>query len=70
MMPETWLPTLTVVTAESEPVAFTVCVMSPLSTTAVRYLASGFPRLPIRKKSPTAAAATIRSQTAVFFVIA
>ena len=44
MMPETSLPTLTVVTADSVPVAVTVCVTSPLSTFAVRYFASGFLR--------------------------
>ena len=36
-IPETTLPTLTVVTAESVPVAVTVCVTLPLSTLAVRY---------------------------------
>src|SRR5262244_3185426 len=69
MIPETWLPTLTVVTAERAPVAVTVCVMSPLSTGEVRYLASGFPRLPTRKNTPTAAAATTRIQATVFLLI-
>src|SRR5262249_11081989 len=69
MIPETWLPTLTVVTADSAPVAVTVCVMSPLSTAAVRYFASGFPRLPTRKKTPTAAAATTRIHATLFWPI-
>src|SRR5580765_3185796 len=44
-------------------------MMSPLSTGAVRYLASGFPRLPTRKKTPTAAAATTRIHATVFLLI-
>jgi hypothetical protein len=38
MIPETWLPTLTVVTAESVPVAVTVATTSPRSSFALRYL--------------------------------
>src|ERR1700693_1411129 len=67
MIPETGLPPLTVLTAETAPVAVTVCVTSPLSMAAVRYLATGLPRLPIRKNRPTPAAATTTSQNAVFF---
>jgi len=37
MIPDTWLPTWTVVTADREPVAVTVIVMSPRSTGDVRY---------------------------------
>src|SRR5438874_11677207 len=69
MIPETWLPTLTVVTAETAPVAVTVCVTSPLSIVAVRYLASGLPRLPMRKNRPTPAATTTRTQTIPFLFI-
>src|SRR5215471_1492207 len=43
--------------------------MSPLSTAWVRYLASGFPRLPTRKKTPTAAATTTRIQATLFLLI-
>ena len=53
MTPETWLPTCTVVTAESVPVAVTVTVMLPRSTSSVRYCPppSSLPRR--RKNSPT-----------------
>ena len=37
MMPETWLPTWTVVTADRVPVAFTVAEMFPWLTASVRY---------------------------------
>ena len=48
MIPETWLPTWTVVTAEIAPVAVTVMVTSPRSTSWTRYLSSpDFP--PLRK---------------------
>ncbi len=40
MIPDTWLPTWTVVTADSEPVAVTVMVTSPRSTATVRNWAS------------------------------
>ena len=43
MMPETWLPTLTVVTADSVPVAVTVATTSPLSSFAFRYFGSEEP---------------------------
>src|SRR5258706_5831813 len=70
MIPETWLPTLTVITAETAPVAVTVCVTSPLSIVAVRYLASGLPRLPMRKNRPTPTATTTMTQTIPFLFIA
>ena len=44
MMPETWLPTCTVVTAESVPVAVTVATTSPLSSFAFRNFGSADPR--------------------------
>ncbi len=37
MTPDTWLPTCTVVTADSVPVAVTVMVTVPRSTFSVRY---------------------------------
>ena len=40
MMPETWLPTWTVVTADSVPVAVTVATTSPCSTLPVRNFGS------------------------------
>ena len=43
MIPDTWLPTWTVVTAEIVPVAVTVMVTSPRSTGAVRYFSTGSP---------------------------
>ena len=52
MIPETWLPTATDVTAETDPVAVTVCVTSPRSTFAVRYFGSDFFRLPSSRKTP------------------
>src|SRR5713226_7818824 len=51
MTPETWLPTCTVVTAESVPVAVTVMVMSPRSTFSTRYCWSFLP--PPRQASET-----------------
>jgi hypothetical protein len=45
MTPETWLPTATVVTADSVPVAVTVMVIGPRSTFSVRYCKS-FPPVP------------------------
>jgi hypothetical protein len=36
IMPETWLPTCTFLTAPSWPLAVTDCVMSPRETVAVR----------------------------------
>ena len=54
MTPETWLPTWTVVTAESVPVAVTVMVMPPRSTFSVLYCSSFFPR-------PQASASRIKS---------
>src|SRR5712692_10538272 len=68
MIPETWLPTLTVVTAERAPVAVTAWVMSPWSTVTVRYFSAGFFRLPTRKKIPTAAASTIRTHSSFLFI--
>ena len=44
MMPDTWLPTCTVVTAESVPVAVTVATTSPLSSFAFRNFGSADPR--------------------------
>jgi len=38
MVPDTWLPTCTVVTALTVPVALTVALISPRSAGAVRYL--------------------------------
>src|SRR5688572_21085152 len=43
MTPETWLPTWTVVTAESVPVAVTVMVTLPRSTFSVLYCSSFLP---------------------------
>ena len=68
MIPETWLPTCTVVTAESVPVAVTVCVIFPWSTGAVRYLSSGFLRAPMANASPPAATTTITIQRILFFI--
>src|SRR5258706_7924493 len=70
MIPETWLPTLTVTAAETAPVAVTVCFPSPLPSVAVRYLAAGLPRFPRRKNSPTPTATTTRTQTIPFLFIA
>ncbi len=49
MIPETWLPTLTVVTAESDPVAETVATTSPRSSVAFRYF--GVEPFSFRKKA-------------------
>src|SRR5579885_3041451 len=63
MMPETWLPTCTVVTAETVPVALTVMVTVPRSTTSVRYLSPPVP-LPRRNRNNATrtAAATTRAR--------
>ena len=50
MIPETWLPTATVVTAERAPVAVTVCVTVPRSAFAVRYFGSDLLRPPDEKE--------------------
>ena len=41
MRPETWLPTCTVTSAESVPVAVTRATMRPWSTLTVSYLSAG-----------------------------
>jgi hypothetical protein len=69
MMPDTWLPTATVVTAETAPVAVTVWVTSPRSTWAVRYFGSDFFRLPRRRKSPPPAARMTTIQTHFFIAL-
>src|SRR5436190_23700107 len=49
MMPETWLPTCTVVTAEMLPVAVTLIVTSPRLAASVRYFgACSFPLRPTK----------------------
>ena len=58
MMPETWLPTCTVVTAESVPVAVTVATTSPLSTFAFRNFGSADPRRENSRNAASAARAT------------
>jgi hypothetical protein len=53
MMPETWLPTWTVVTAERVPVAFTLAETVPWLTASVRYLSPPWSLPRRKKKSPT-----------------
>src|SRR5512143_226946 len=69
MIPETWLPTLTVVTADSVPVAVTVWGMMPMSTVAVRYFGCGLPRPPMAKKRPTPATTTMTAQIAFLPIV-
>src|SRR5688572_31507147 len=69
MIPETWLPTSTVVTAERNPVAVTVCATLPRSTFAVRYLGSDFRRPPTSRKTPAAAPRTTATQTNFFMAL-
>ena len=70
MIPETWLPTWTVVTAERVPVAVTVAVTSPLPIGSVRYCGSSEGRLATYSPypAPTRTAATA-AQMIVFFTI-
>ena len=63
------MPTLTVVTAESVPVAATVCVTSPFSTFAVRYFGSDFVRPPSTRNAPTTRATAAPIQTNDFLRI-
>src|SRR3954464_15367181 len=63
MVPEAWLPTCTVVTAWSVPVAVTVFLRLPRSTLAVMYSAALAP-LPQYQKPPAATSATRRATTA------
>ncbi len=57
MIPETWLPTWTVVTAEIVPVAVTVIVTSPRSTVSVwNSLVASDPAGQNAKPTPTPAA--------------
>ena len=58
MMPETWLPTLTVVTAERVPVAVTVATTSPLSIFPLRYFGSEEPLRATRNHAPPATKTT------------
>src|SRR2546429_74391 len=67
MMPEIWLPTVTLVTGLSVPVAVTAWVMSPRVTFVVWYSgASPFLLLKYHTPPPTAPASTIPS-TSHFF---
>src|SRR5215203_1592475 len=63
MVPDAWLPTCTVVTAWSVPVAVTVLRKLPRSTFAVMYSAALAP-LPQYQTPPSATSATTRPTTA------
>src|SRR5437867_4810453 len=69
MIPETWLPTATVVTAETDPVAVTVCVTSPRSTFAVRYFGSELFLLPSRRTTPPMIPTTTTTHTIFFMAL-
>ncbi len=68
MIPDTWLPTLTVVTAERVPVAVTVATTSPFVTFSLRNfgpLVFSFER---RKTPPATTATTIAAPIRTFFI--
>src|SRR5690242_6928904 len=70
MMPETWLPTCTVVTAEMLPVAVTFIVTSPRLAGSVRYLGVCSLRLRATKyQAPPPTATTAASNTRNRFIV-
>ena len=55
MRPETWLPTCTVTSADSVPVAVTLATIGPRSTTVVSYFGPWRPAIRLRQVVPAAA---------------
>src|SRR5690242_10573865 len=70
MIPETWLPTCTVVTAEMLPVAVTLIVTSPRLAASVRYFGacSLLPRPKKNQSAPPTTATTPRIHNHLFIV--
>src|SRR5512140_3771935 len=68
MIPETWLPTLTVVTAESVPVAVTVETTEPFVTFSLRNFGPLFSSFARRRTPPATTATTIAPPTRAFFI--
>src|SRR5512135_2628472 len=68
MIPETWLPTLTVVTAESVPVAVTVATTEPFVTFSLRNFGPLFSSLERRRTPPRMTATTIAATIRTFFI--
>ena len=69
MIPETWLPTLTVVTAESVPVAVTVATMSPFSSFVFRYFGSEEPFRPNTSHAPAPSTRMAATTARILFFI-
>ncbi len=67
MMPDTWLPTLTVVTAERVPVAVTVATTSPFSSRALRYFGSEEPLRERRSHAPPPMTTTAARAARILF---
>ena len=68
MLPETWLPTFTVVTAESVPVAVTVATTEPFVTFSFRNLGPLFCSSERRTTAPTTTATTTAAPIRTFFI--
>ena len=68
MIPETWLPTLTVVTAERVPVAVTVDTTSPFVTFSFRNFGPLFFSFERRRTPPATTATTIAAPIRAFFI--
>src|SRR5687768_17451972 len=60
MTPETWLPTWTVVTAETVPVAVTVMVTVPRETFSVRYCSAFLPPAQERRVKASSSVMALR----------
>src|SRR5512141_2312079 len=69
MIPDTWLPTFTVVTADSVPVAVTVATTSPLSSFAFRYFGSDEPLRASTNHAPAPITTTAATTARILFFI-
>src|SRR5512141_3025000 len=69
MIPDTWLPTFTVVTADSVPVAVTVATTSPLSSFALRYFGSDEPLRASTNHAPAPMTTTAATTARILFFI-